>query len=475
MELPSSWSFKSIPRDHPDYETARRSACWNGRVPDRFPELIFYPECEEHVRRAVGYANQHDLAVGVKSGGHSWTASFLRDKSILIEMARMNGFTVEVEQRIAAVQPAVHGGDLNDELSRHGLMFPGGHCPTVGMGGYLLQGGFGWNSRKWGLACQSLLAIDVVTADGELVRASTNENADLFWAARGAGCGFFGVVTKFYLRLHELPPATMSSQYVFAIEHLDEVVTAIDDASALFPAELEVSTFIGHDPYGMFVDAPTVAVVADVLAETNQQEATAALDIIHNLSPMKKALVTRAHLPCTPHDMSARLGQILDHRGRRYQCNNMWTDEKVHELLPALHQIIPRLGPAPTHLYLYWWTPGQRREKTETGMAFSLEGRLYIAIYAITTDPSKDAEHSDLVVEAINLIDAQGGAKGMQLADENLPLAPRKFMATQNYVRLERLRRRYDPHRRFGGGYVRVPEEFERAVERDRDQAVVDG
>jgi FAD/FMN-containing dehydrogenase len=100
----------------------------------------------------------------------------------------------------------VRGGEeLAPALNARGRMFPGGHCPSVGLGGFLLQGGQGWNCRTLGWACESVRAIDIVTADGELVHASEDENTDLLWAARGAGPGFFGVVTRFHLRLHPRP------------------------------------------------------------------------------------------------------------------------------------------------------------------------------------------------------------------------------------------------------------------------------
>src|SRR6202035_1921236 len=98
-----------------------------------------------------------------------------------------------------------HGDELLELLAKHDLFFPAGHCPGVGLGGYLLQGGFGWNGRVHGPACMSVEAIDVVLGDGSRVHASEEENADLLWAARGAGPGFFGVVTSFYLRLVRKP------------------------------------------------------------------------------------------------------------------------------------------------------------------------------------------------------------------------------------------------------------------------------
>ena len=139
----------------------------------------------------------------MRAGGHSWAAWSVRDDALLIDLAGMREMTYDPGTGIATASPAVKGGaELVPFLTSHGRAFPGGHCPSVGIGGFLLQGGQGWNSRKYGWACENVAAIDVVTADGELIRADEEQNSDLLWAARGAGPGFFGVVTRFHLRTY---------------------------------------------------------------------------------------------------------------------------------------------------------------------------------------------------------------------------------------------------------------------------------
>src|SRR5262249_20180835 len=162
------------------------------------------------------------LKVKARSGGHSWTGSSVRDDSIHVNLAALDAVTVDPETRTATVQPGAQGRTLNTLLAPHGLMFPTGHCPTVGVGGYLLQGGWGWNSPCVGPACLSVIGVDVVTAKGELVHADERENTDLLWAARGAGAGYFGIVTRFHLRAHRRPASMMSSIYVYPMDVVDE-------------------------------------------------------------------------------------------------------------------------------------------------------------------------------------------------------------------------------------------------------------
>lgn len=449
-----SWDFSFVRLGDKEYESARLGAAWNGRVPDEYPQLIAYPEKGAHVQQIVLYAKEKKLNIGIKSGGHSWTVSFLRNGAILVDLAKMNNFTFDIETKTAEVQPATYGSDLNEALAKSGLMFPGGHCPTVGLGGFLLQGGFGWNSRKWGVACESVLAIDLVNADGEFIHANDSQNSDYYWAARGAGCGYFGLITKFYLRLYDFPRSIMTARYVFEISDFDEVVSAIDEVSEQVPDDLELGFFVAHDQDG-FIGRPTFAITADALSET-EDEARKALDLLHSLSPMRKTIKSYPYVHCTLKEMLQRFDDILDNRGRRYNANNIWTDAPVTKLLPGFHKIIDSLPPAPSHLYMMWWLPVRNRQD----MSFSMEARLYVAFYAISTNSSTDAAHLDYVVNAMKLLDEH--RKGIQLADENLPAHPGKFMRTQNYIKLEKMRRKYDPEGRFLN-YVRVPVEFEQA------------
>ncbi|KAJ5653670.1 hypothetical protein N7490_000673 [Penicillium lividum] len=447
-----SWEFQVIRRNDDDYEKARCSSVWNGRVPDRYPALIVYPETERHVQAIVLYAKENQISIGTKSGGHSWTASFLRDGGIMIDMMHMNKFSFDVKSRTAEAQPAAEGSDLNTALVKHDLMFPGGHCPTVGLGGFLLQGGFGWNSRKWGLACENVLALDVVDANGKLLHASATENPDFYWAARGAGCGYFGIVTRFYLKLYTLPKGIMTARYVFERDEFDEVALAIEHVSEKVSIDLEIGIFVAHDQDG-FNGQCTVALTVDALSDT-EEEAHEALRLIHELPAIqKKSIKSYPYISCTLKEMLQRFDDILDNKGRRYEANNMWTDAPVQKLLVTLNEIIDHLPPAPSHLYLLWWLPVRDRPD----MAFSMEARLYVALYAISTDATSDAPNSKYVVSSLTSMEPH--RKGIQLADENLPAHPGKFMRTQNYVRLEKLRQKYDPEGRFYS-YIRVPAEF---------------
>ena len=172
------------------FKAAVLKTLFNQRAIDRLPDMMATPETLDDIKSIVRYARAVGKKVSVCSGGHSWSANHVRNGSILINMARFNQFQVDREKMTAWAGPAAGGSVLLSALMKQNLFFPAGHCKGVCIGGYLLQGGFAWNGRKLGMACESVIGYDIVTADGELVHADEKENSDLFWAAKGAGGGF---------------------------------------------------------------------------------------------------------------------------------------------------------------------------------------------------------------------------------------------------------------------------------------------
>src|SRR5439155_5190682 len=139
------------------------------------------------------------LRISIRSGGHSWIGASLRDGGLLIDLSHLNSVSIDPAGRTAVVGPAIRNVELMAALAPYGLAFPAGHCPTVGVGGFLLGGGQGWNQGVWGPACLSVQAIDLVNAEGELITADARQNAELLWLARGVGPGFPGVILRYHL------------------------------------------------------------------------------------------------------------------------------------------------------------------------------------------------------------------------------------------------------------------------------------
>jgi len=200
------------------YEDARRATVWNRRVPDRHPAMIVQARDDDDVAAALAHAKANDLQVGIRSGGHSWAANHLRDGGLLLDMSGFDHATIDKDKMRAVAGPGKGGSILAAELDAQDLFFPAGHCKGVCIGGYLLQGGYGWNSRVYGPACESVLGLDVITADGEKLYIDAENHPDLYFAARGAGPGFFAVVTAFHLKVYPKPAVCGMSLYAYPFD-----------------------------------------------------------------------------------------------------------------------------------------------------------------------------------------------------------------------------------------------------------------
>ena len=184
--------------DDVGYEEARK--VWNGMI-DRHPAMIVRCTGVADVLAAVRFARAHNLLVAVRGGGHNVAGHATCDGGLVIDLSPMKGIWVDPARRTVRAQSGVTWGELDRETQVFGLATTGGTDPTTGIAGLTLGGGLGWLQGKYGLTCNNLVSADVVTANGQCLRASATEHADLFWGLRG-GCGNFGIVTTFEYQLH---------------------------------------------------------------------------------------------------------------------------------------------------------------------------------------------------------------------------------------------------------------------------------
>jgi FAD/FMN-containing dehydrogenase len=218
----------------PRYDEAR--TVWNA-AHDKHPALIVRCAGTADVMRAVEFARSEGLEVAVRGGGHSIAGFSTSDGGVVIDLSPMKGIRVDPAGRQAVAQPGVTWSELDHETQAFGLAVTGGLVSSTGIAGLTLGGGFGWLLRKYGLACDNLLAADVVTADGQLVTASEQQHQDLFWALRGGG-GNFGVVTSFEYRLHPVGPTVFAGPVFYAASDAASVLRGWRDLAATIPDEL---------------------------------------------------------------------------------------------------------------------------------------------------------------------------------------------------------------------------------------------
>ena len=210
---------------------------WNGAHDGHRPAIIVRCSGAADVSAAVGFARSNDLTIAVRGGGHSVAGFSTCDDGMVIDLSAINGVRVDPGSRRATVGGGAVWADVDHETQAHGLATTGGLISTTGVGGFTLGGGIGWLMRKHGLACDNLVAADVVTADGRLVHASETENAELLWGLRGGG-GNFGIVTQFEFQLHPVGPMVYAGPIFYAAEADRDLLHAFRDWSATAPDDI---------------------------------------------------------------------------------------------------------------------------------------------------------------------------------------------------------------------------------------------
>lgn len=228
------------------YESARK--IWNGMI-DRKPAMIVRCKGVADVMAAVDFVRENNLLLSIRAGGHNVSGASIAEGGTVIDVSGMRSVHVFPEERIARVEGGARLGDLDHETAPFALAAPVGVVSKTGVAGLTLHGGAGWLMRRHGLSIDNLKAVEIVTADGRLVRADDDRHPDLFWALRGGG-GNFGVVTAFEFRLHPVGPDVWSLLSIYPLDRAQEVMAACRDFMASAPDELMV--------IGVYWSAPAV-------------------------------------------------------------------------------------------------------------------------------------------------------------------------------------------------------------------------
>jgi FAD/FMN-containing dehydrogenase len=233
------------------YEGARK--IWNAMI-DKHPALIARCATTSDVVLAVNFARDNGLVLAVRGGGHNIAGNAMCDDGIVIDLSQLKAATVDPDARLVTIGGGATLADLDAATQVHGLATPVGINSTTGIAGLTLGGGFGWLSRKFGMTVDNLESAEVVTAAGEVVRASTTERPDLFWALRG-GSGNFGVVTRFEFRLHPVGPDVLSGLIVYPISEAKRVLQQYREFMAKAPEDLSVFPVLRQAPPLPFLPA----------------------------------------------------------------------------------------------------------------------------------------------------------------------------------------------------------------------------
>lgn len=426
-------------KEDDQFEKTMFSFLYNQQRFGRVPDSILEPRTVEDVIAIVKFARQHGKKLTVLSGGRSFSANAMRNNCLAISMKHFQNHTLNREEMTATAEPGIGGSDLMKVLYKNDLFFPAGHCKGVCLGGYLLQGGYGWNGRKLGIACKSVLGLDIVTADGELVHASATENSDLFWAARGSGAGFFGVVVKFYLQLYHKPKYQAIIAHDFSMKHLEHVYRWADEVGPTVPKAVEFQMLMSRNMMNFM--GPGIEAFAPIFADT-REEFEEAKQFMEK-SPVKKLAIIRT--PAFNPGIGIFYKATMEHYPANYNygVDNMWTHASIDDLMPYIKEISETLPPAPSHFLWLNWYP----DALDTDMAYSKEDHIYLALYSCWKNQQDTPKYTNWASDMVRRM--QPYSSGIQLADEGLHKRSDKFMSDENFKKVQAIRDKRDPDRLF--------------------------
>lgn len=442
-----------VTRGEAGYEAARSAAVWNARRPQRFPEIIVRAATEADVAHAVTYARTRGLRISMYSGGHNWSGSPLRDRGLLLDLSALRECHIAPAAgdapATATVGPAATGRELVAALTPRDLAFPVGHCPTVAVGGFLLSGGLGWNSRAWGASCADVLEIRAVTADGRTVTCSDTENPDLFWAARGAGPGFCAVVTRFRLALHPHPASIMTTSLTFPLTEVARVTKWAERTARGLPPYVETA-------FALMPPGPRAARRRRAPDHGHRdrvrhgtQRGPAGAGAVRRL-PLRRARCRPAAgrtdlLRRTPRGRDVRLatgppvcgghpvvtGELRHPADPYRRCGGRRPLREVPGALPG--------------------AAGLRAPPLLRNMAFAPLGESYLVCYAIWEDPAEDEAQARWLREAMAAADPQGnGFRYIAETDLEADAArARRSYTPAAWDRLQEIKAQWDPDNLF--------------------------
>ncbi|MEE4418911.1 FAD-binding oxidoreductase [Streptomyces bugieae] len=443
-----------IRRGDAGYEDARAEAVWNRVTPARFPDVIVRAASEGDVVRAVTYARDHGLRLSTRSGGHNWSGAPLRDGGLLLDLSGLRECTLTTADGpgppTATVGPAVTGQELVAVLTPRQLAFPVGHCPTVAMGGFLLSGGLGWNSRAWGASCADVQEVRVVTADGRAVDCSETQHPDLFWAARGAGPGFCGIVTRFRLALHPHPVSIMTTSCTFPLADTVRVTEWAEPIARGLPPYVETAFVLtASGPATASVPpGPRITVAATAFAPSAESAREA-------LKPFTECPFGELEVAAGP---PAPTSYAALHEGasavwppdHRYGADTLWAPESYHTQMTRLVEPVAA-APSGKSLVLAPVQPVSEDPALLSTMAFAPLGASYLVCYAIWDDPADDPANGRWLREAMAAVDPRGDGRHY-IAEADLeaggPRAGASY-APAAWDRLAEIKARWDPENLF--------------------------
>lgn len=445
-ELQATFRGRLILPDHPDYDEVRQ--VWNGYI-DKHPALIAECTGTADVIDAVTFARENDIEVSVRGGGHNVAGSALCEGGMVIDLSKMRGIHVDASQKLARVQGGATWGDLDRETQVFGLAAPGGVVSTTGVAGLTLGGGLGWLRKKYGLSCDNLHSVEIVTAEGKLLIASNHENQDLFWALQGGG-GNFGIVTSFEFNLYEVGPTVMMCAIMYPIDIAEKVLSKWKEFMISSPDEISSQALFWAIPD--IEDFPEEARGKHIIAITamyagEPDEGEKAFEELRNIDTPVVDLSGK--IPYTA--ANAMFDPFFPKHERYYYFKSQDLASLSKETRDFLIEGA-KSRPVDSMLFAIWHYGGQMNRIGITDTAFGSRNTTFLfSVDAIWDDPSDSEEVISWSRAFLNKMKRFAG-DGMYVnfsgfGEEGEDLVQAAYGA--NYDRLSKIKTEYDPDNFF--------------------------
>jgi hypothetical protein len=415
------------------YDPAR--AVFNGMI-DRRPLAVIRSVDASDVVGCITFARRHDLPLSVRGGGHSVAGNAVRDGAVMLDLSGMKALRVDPETKTVRAEPGLTLGEFDRATQAFGLATTLGVVSTTGIAGLTLGGGLGWLNGRYGLACDNLISADVATADGQLLRASAQENQELFWSIRGGG-GNFGVVTAFEYQLHPVD-LVLAGGLSYPLEMAPRVLRYYDDFVKAAPDELSTAASLGLTPAG----EPTVSIAVCYCGPIDEGERvlrplrTFQSPVDDGIQPMPYTVLQSARDEGFP-------------SGRLHYWKSGWLRDLTDGAIKTLMQFLPRMPSSASGVGLQQMH-GAASRVAPSATAFPHRAEQYdfliLSQWSDATESDRNVQWTQALFEAMRP-HLEESVYVNNLGDEG----PGRVQAAYggNYPRLAAMKRTYDPDNLF--------------------------
>ena len=436
-----------VQRGDDQYNALRSSSLWRSNIPQRYPDVIVEANGTDDLRSALVFAQENELQVVCRASGHSTAGAPLRNGGMMIHVNRMNNVSINENARTATVGPGVTMAGLFGAASQYGLDFPTADCSSVALTGFILGGGFGRNCMHLvgGPVCNALLSADVMLANGEVVTVNENSHADLFWAMRGCGPAFFGIVTSMTLQLFDPPGAYFASTYRYSFDELPALVEFLDNHSARQDPRVSSRISLQPNPNNHADSIAQVRLTA--FADPGPSAESQALELLAYYADA--GLSENAFEKNEFEELQLGTYMMTTDPTAGTHTDNVFTDD-TSSILAASHLMQSR--PEGFSIHLDIGHNHQYYPSTGDNNAYSAAGRHFLTTYIDWTDttPERNALAYEWADRFAEVASQYGEGNYLNQVDTGLyPERIRQSFSTKSWEKLGQVRQQYDPDNRF--------------------------